>query len=245
MMGNDMKFTGERMIPGQVDRILLQEHVARYKFALGYSNGLKVLDAACGAGYGSYILASKAEHVTGADIAGETIDFANDNFHLNNTDYITADVLNMPFDNESFDLSVAFEIFEHLENPEKLLYELKRVTKKNGRIILSTPNVAFVKSTVDNPFHTHEYDFTEFSSAINTVFPDGVEYFSQIAKSGSSGIKQAYMKFKKNLGIGPLLGKQNYEISNPVGLLALHTPYNFPAGDLNNAEFFIAVISCS
>ena len=237
-----MKFTGERMIPGQVDRILLQEHVARYKFALGYSKGVKVLDAACGAGYGSYILASEAEHVTGADIAVETIGFANDNFRLNNTDFIHADVLNLPFDDESFDLSVALEIFEHIDNPEKLLYELKRVTKKNGRIILSTPNEAFVKSTVDNPFHSHEYNFTKFSSVINNVFPGGVEYFNQIAKSGSSGIKKAYMKFKQIFGIGPLLGKQNYKISNPDDLLALNTPYIFPTGDLNNAEFFIAVI---
>lgn len=242
-MGNDMKFTGERMIPGQVDRILLQEHVARYKFALGYSNGLKVLDAACGAGYGSYILASEAEHVTGVDIARETIDFAKDDFRRNNADFIAADVLNLPFDDESFDLSVAFEIFEHIKNPEKLLYELKRVTKRNGRIIISTPNVAFVKSTVDNPFHTHEYDLSEFSSVINNVFPGGIEYFNQIAKSGASGVKQAYMKFKQFLGIGPLLGKQNYVISNPDDLLSLNTPYIFPTGDLNNAEFFIAVIT--
>ena len=72
MSANDMEFTGERMIPGRVDRILLQEHVARYKFALDYSNGLRILDAACGAGYGCYILASNAEHITGVDISTET-----------------------------------------------------------------------------------------------------------------------------------------------------------------------------
>lgn len=238
-----MEFTGERMIPGRVDKILLQEHVARYKFALDYSGGRKVLDAACGAGYGSYILASNAKQVIGIDISDETIDFANGNFSRNNTEYITSSVLDMPFDDDSFELSIAFEIFEHIDKPVLFLNELKRVTKKKGKIILSTPNESFTKSTVDNPFHTHEYTYDEFSSMISSIFTDDVEYIGQNVKSKTGGLKQIYMKIKHALGIGPLFKKQTFEISNADDLISLHTPYYFSSDDLIRAEFFIAVVT--
>jgi len=45
------EFTGERVIPGQVDADLLNEHLARYAFAARLSRRKQVLDAGCGAGY--------------------------------------------------------------------------------------------------------------------------------------------------------------------------------------------------
>ena len=47
------EFTCERLIPGQVDVDLLNEHMARYTFAARLARGKRVLDAGCGAGYGS------------------------------------------------------------------------------------------------------------------------------------------------------------------------------------------------
>jgi SAM-dependent methyltransferase len=64
------EFTGERVIPGQVDVDLLNEHMARYTFAARLARGKRVLDAGCGAGYGSAELASQADSVTvGVDVA--------------------------------------------------------------------------------------------------------------------------------------------------------------------------------
>ena len=53
----DVEFTGERVIPGQVDADLLNEHLARYAFAARLARGKRVLDAGCGAGYGAAELA--------------------------------------------------------------------------------------------------------------------------------------------------------------------------------------------
>ena len=47
------EFTGERLIPGEVDIDLLNEHMARYHFAVRLARGKRVLDAGCGAGYGA------------------------------------------------------------------------------------------------------------------------------------------------------------------------------------------------
>ena len=55
------EFTGERVIPGQVDADLLNEHLARYAFAVRLAGGKRVLDAGCGAGYGSAELAVAAD----------------------------------------------------------------------------------------------------------------------------------------------------------------------------------------
>src|SRR3954470_22578310 len=78
------EFTGERLIPGQVDIDLLNEHMARYTFAARLATGKRVLDAGCGAGYGSAELARVAEVVIGVDVASEAVEFARANYRLPN-----------------------------------------------------------------------------------------------------------------------------------------------------------------
>ena len=70
------EFTGERLIPGEVDVDLLNEHMARYAFAARLARGKRVLDAGCGAGYGSAELAQTATSVVGVDVAEEAVEFA-------------------------------------------------------------------------------------------------------------------------------------------------------------------------
>src|SRR6516165_12777051 len=70
------EFTGERLIPGEVDIDLFNEHMARYTFAARLARGKRVLDAGCGAGYGSAALAEIAESVTGVDVAAEAVGYA-------------------------------------------------------------------------------------------------------------------------------------------------------------------------
>jgi protein-L-isoaspartate O-methyltransferase len=70
------EFTGERVIPGEVDIDLLNEHLARYTFAARLARGKRVLDAGCGAGYGSAELSLSAHSVVGVDSAAEAVAFA-------------------------------------------------------------------------------------------------------------------------------------------------------------------------
>ncbi len=58
-----MEFTGERVIPGRTDPDLMNEHLARYRFAEALVRGKRVLDAGCGVGYGSKLLSGPAEAV--------------------------------------------------------------------------------------------------------------------------------------------------------------------------------------
>jgi SAM-dependent methyltransferase len=169
------EFTGERVIPGQVDIDLLNEHLARYTFASRLARGKRVLDAGCGAGYGSAELAHAAHCVVGIDVAAEAVDFARANYRLPNLLFEQASCAALPHPDSSFDLIVAFEVIEHLENWREFLREVRRVLAASGQFIVSTPNRLYYTesrgSEGANPFHVHEFDFEEFRSELKSIFP--------------------------------------------------------------------------
>ena len=169
------EFTGERVIPGQVDADLLNEHMARYTFAARLAVRKRVLDAGCGAGYGSAELARVAGQVVGADIAADAVDFARAQYPLRNLRFEQASCTALPHPDASFDLVVAFEVIEHLTDWRALLLEARRLLAPGGQFIVSTPNRLYYTESRGvhgvNPFHVHEFDFEEFRNELAAVFP--------------------------------------------------------------------------
>jgi SAM-dependent methyltransferase len=171
-----VEFTGERLIPGQVDEDLLNEHMARYFFAARLAGAKRVLDAGCGAGYGSAELAHVAASVIGADSAAEAIAFARENYRLPNLHFERASCDALPHADGRFDLVVAFEVIEHLKSWPEFLLEVRRVLSPQGQFLVSTPNKAYYTESRGNeganPFHVHEFEFEEFRSELLSVFPE-------------------------------------------------------------------------
>ncbi len=169
------EFTGERLIPGEVDVDLFNEHMARYAFAARYAEGKRVLDAGSGAGYGAAELARVATRVVGVDVAPEAVEFARHRYGSGTVSFETASCNALPFEDGSFDLVVGFEVIEHLEDWRGFLREAARVLAPGGRFLVSTPNKLYYTESRGehgaNPFHVHEFEFAEFREELAGVFP--------------------------------------------------------------------------
>lgn len=163
--------TGERLTvyyPG----IITLEHMHRYAIACHVAKGKKVLDIACGEGYGANLLAQAAIEVTGADINQETIAAARKKYGRSNLKFETASTLALPFPDASFDMVVSFETLEHLEEQQQMIAELKRVLRSGGLLIISTPDK---KNYTDktghlNPFHVKELYRPDFEQLLQSYF---------------------------------------------------------------------------
>jgi len=182
------EFTGERLIPGEVDIDLLNEHMARYHFAVRLARAKRVLDAGCGAGYGSAELADVAESVTAIDIAPAAVEYARAHYALPNLAFEQASCTQLPYADGAFDLVVAFEVIEHLENWRDFLQEVRRVLAPAGQLIVSTPNRLYYTESRGtegaNPFHVHEFDFDEFTRELKQFFP----YVSMFLENHIEGV---------------------------------------------------------
>lgn len=166
---NDVTFTGERIVinkdvKGNYGNIL-EEHVNRYKLACQYVKDKVVLDAACGAGYGSKMLhTAGAKHVLGVDIAEDCLLNARKTYATGNIEFAFGDVNRLELADASFDVVVSFETIEHIENGAIWIREAARLLKEKGIFIVSTPNRAVSNPGyyfVEKPRnHYHQYEYT-------------------------------------------------------------------------------------
>jgi 2-polyprenyl-3-methyl-5-hydroxy-6-metoxy-1,4-benzoquinol methylase len=169
-----VEFTGERVIPGQVNDDLWSEHVARYAFARRYAGGKSVLDAGCGTGYGSAELAQSAAAVTGVDISADAIEYARTSYSIPGLQFLESSCMAVPLPDHSVDVVVAFEVIEHLADYRAFLDECARLLTAEGLLVISSPNKRYYAetraATGPNPFHEHEFEAEEFVHELERVF---------------------------------------------------------------------------
>ena len=178
-----LPFTGERFVPDISEKYIVAEHYQRYNAVLNIVKGKKVLDAACGAGYGTALMASVAEEVTGIDISSEAISFANHRYSdISNAKYLEASIAELPFSDNTFDVIVSFETIEHVNEDlqNKFLKEIKRCLKDDGILVMSSPDKRTYSDLPDfhNEFHVKEFYFDEFDAFLHREFKY-VEHYLQ------------------------------------------------------------------
>ena len=155
----------ERFAPDQdKGRLIEVEHVSRYQWAAQSAKGRTVLDAGCGTGYGSQLLAAGgAREVVGVDIARSVLDVVAPKMPTS-VRLQVGDVRSLDFEDNSFGLVVCFEVIEHLEDPFVVLDELVRVLAPEGLLLVSSPNRGVYQP--GNPHHLHEFTPGELEAEI-------------------------------------------------------------------------------
>lgn len=130
--------------------IRFHEHLRRYAAVRRFCYG-KVLDFACGCGYGSYLLSQNpdVEQVFGLDIDAESISWAKKEFKNNKTQFFNAKAETFK---KKVDTLVCLETIEHLQHPKLVVELANRCGVKN--VIVSFPDK---KSTHFNHFHLHDF----------------------------------------------------------------------------------------
>ncbi len=170
-------FTGERLVPGEVDADLWNEHISRYFFAASLATpGQRILDAGCGTGYGAGLLNRRnSAIVLGIDLSPDAITHAMREYSTAGAQFAIGRCETLPVADASIGMITAFEVIEHLDGWREFLLESRRALTSEGLLLVSTPNRAvYAESRGDsgpNPFHVHEFDFNEFSRELSAVFP--------------------------------------------------------------------------
>jgi SAM-dependent methyltransferase len=166
-------FDGEQVVEGGTPERLWQDCKSRYDFSVPFAVGRRVLDAACGSGYGSAILAARgASSVLGVDINARALNHARATYNRPNLRYTEADVTKLPLDDASIDVVTSFETIEHVDDAVAALAEFGRVLVPSGILVVSTPNRIVTSpgkgrdEQPDNRFHKVEWTEAEFDALL-------------------------------------------------------------------------------
>ena len=167
-----LALTGERTLPDvPAENYWFRRHLAVYEWIATRVGGLRVLDMACGEGYGSNVLAGAAASVVGVEANPEAYEHARLRYRRPNLRFARDLVETF---SEPADAVVFLQTVEHLKDPGAVLEHFRLLADAGGPVFVSTPNVLTLAPRgaprSDNPWHVHEYRAQEFEQLCRTRF---------------------------------------------------------------------------
>jgi 2-polyprenyl-3-methyl-5-hydroxy-6-metoxy-1,4-benzoquinol methylase len=169
-----LELTGERTLPDvPEENYWFRRHLVVYEWIRTRVGGLRVVDMACGEGYGSDVLSRSAASVVGVDANPEAHEHAKARYARPGLRF-ERDMV-QTFD-EPCDAVVFLQTIEHVEDPGELLEHFKTILDPAGIAYISTPNVLTLApkgaERSGNPWHVHEYRAEEFRELCAAHFAD-------------------------------------------------------------------------
>lgn len=173
-----------RIKPDNMKPKIYANTVVLYLFCLEYARKKKVLDAACGEGYGSFLLSTVADWVIGIDIDSTKIIRASKNYYSTHLDFLRMDVTRLAFPDQYFDLIVSVETLEHLSETaiERFLCEITRTLRGEGTFVITTPNRPVYSSLTKTKGHISEKSVSELRDLLIKYFGSIKFYFESAPK---------------------------------------------------------------
>lgn len=176
--------TAERVSRDASDNFVFQRSILAYHEAAGRIEG-DVLEIGTGSGYGIELIAPHAKKFV-------TIDkfmAEGDRALPDNVEFRQATVPPLPFESESFDYVISFQVIEHIKHDIDFVREIHRVLRPGGKVIITTPNAPM--SLTRNPWHVREYKPEELHNLFEVHFQD-------VKVEGVTGNEQVMAYYERN-----------------------------------------------
>jgi SAM-dependent methyltransferase len=171
-----LELTGERTLPDvPAENYWFQRHLAVYEWIGARVVGQRVIDMACGEGYGSEVLSRTAAAVVGVDANPEAHEHAALRYRRQNLRFERG-VVESHGEPASFDAVVFLQTIEHVHDPRAVLDHFDGLLAPGGVAYVSTPNLLTLAppgaEKSGNPWHIREYRSEEFRALCRSVFAD-------------------------------------------------------------------------
>jgi 2-polyprenyl-3-methyl-5-hydroxy-6-metoxy-1,4-benzoquinol methylase len=169
-----LELTGERTLPDvPAENYWFRRHLVVYEWIGARVAGKRVLDMACGEGYGSDVLARSAASVTGVDANPEAHEHARLRYEGDNLRFERG-LVESYGEHASYDAVVFLQTIEHVHDPPAVLDHLRSILGPGGVAFVSTPNVLTLAppgaTKSANPWHLKEYRAEEFRALCEATF---------------------------------------------------------------------------
>ena len=167
-----LELTGERTLPDvPEENYWYRRHLVVYEWVAARTIGQRVIDMACGEGYGCEVLSRGAASVVGVDANPEAHEHARARYRRQNLRFERALVEEF---GEPCDAVVFLQTVEHLEDPGAVLDHFRSLVEPDGTVYVSTPNLLTLAppgaAKSDNPWHVREYRAEEFEALCRAHF---------------------------------------------------------------------------
>lgn len=225
---------------------LRHQHIARYRWVLSLVENRRVLDAACGTGFGSrMMIEGGARSVLGLDLSEETIESVKRAMRIDGLTFQAGDVTSIPLENECLDAYVSFETIEHIPDDRQYLREASRVLSRGGRFICSTPNRLLTnpgKTIIDkpfNPFHIREHSVPEFAGLLK-------DYFPSVQLLGQTPFSDRYAGLLARIGrMSQTLAFRTHQVRKMMGIPWEGMRRHWPAPMIDHTEYEVMIAVCT
>lgn len=208
--------TAERVSAEASDNFVFQRSLLAYHAAAERLSGT-VLEIGTGTGYGIRVVAPHTEKFVTID-KHRPANLPELERDAPNVEFRTATVPPLPFEAETFDFVISFQVIEHIEQDAEFVQEVHRVLRPGGRFIVTTPNAPM--SLTRNPWHVREYRAEELRALLQGPFAQ----VEMLGVSGNDCVMEYYERNRE--GVRRITRFDVFDLQHRLPRRLLQIPYD-------------------